>query len=184
MRYDSIGFSDGAEWFNLKVWEGESESPPEVTHQLALGHAVAFAYGTRFTNDNFVRADGRQVRPYGFAAYETWLAAFESPEVSAHHTKHHAHMLRYRRTAAASYMRQLTDVFPDAVVPLRAAAAHCERELESVQRLFDLSQSALARGFDAGDREEAQRLIGAALAADRAAVGQIEMVLAWLDMHW
>ena len=181
VRYDSIGFSDGAEWFNLKVWEGEGESSLGDTHWQALRHAVAFAYGTRFTNELFVRDDGRQVRPYGFAAYETWLNAFESPDVSAHHTEHHAHMLRYRRTAAALYVRELTDVFPVAAAPLQAAAVHYEHELESVQHLFDLSRAASARGFNAADRKEAQRLIRAALAADRAAVEQIELALARLD---
>lgn len=184
VRYDSIGFSDGAEWFNVKIWEGESGTSIKETHRSALRHAVAFAHGTRFTNEDFVRADGRQVRPYGFAAYETWLLAFESPEVPAHHTAHHAHMLRYRRAAAAGYMRELISAFPEAAAPFEAATGHYERELVSVQSLFDLSEVARAKGgFTSDDRSEAKRLIASALDADRAAVAQIEVALDRLGMQ-
>lgn len=183
VRYDSIGHSDGHEWFHLKMWEGESPEDAEEIHRSALRHAVEFANGTRFTDENFVMADGRQARPYGFAAYETWRDAFDSPEIGVHHSAHHTRMLQYRREAAAAYMRELVGIFPDAKAPLETAAAHYDNELQSVQPLFELCDT-VARGKRQPtdeERSDAQRLIGAALAADRAAVGQIELALTQLD---
>jgi len=183
VRYDSIGHSDGHEWFHLKIWEGDSAAPAEEIHREALRHAVEFAKGTRFSDENWIRADGRQVRPYGFAAYETWHEALDAPDVEVHHSVYHTRMLRDRRQAAAAYMRELVDILPAAAGPLEAAAAHYDRELEAVGPLFALFDAAAHAGrpMEGSERAELQRLISVALEADRAAVAQIEVALAQLQ---
>jgi hypothetical protein len=183
VRYDSIGHSDGHEWFHLKMWQGDSAAPEGEIHREALRHAVEFADGSRFTDENWIRADGRQVRPYGFAAYTTWHDAFDASEVVVPPSVHHTHMLRMRRTAAAAYMRELVDIFPDAAGSLQTAAKHYDSEVEHLQPLFDLVDTVARdrRRLTDDERSNVQRLIRAALEADRAAVGQIEVVLAQLD---
>ena len=73
-------------------------------------------------------------------------------------------------------MRELLTLFPD------AAAVHYDRELESLNPLYDLCAAASQRGaWEAEDRVEAGKLIGEALQADREAIASIEATLALID---
>ena len=66
--------------------------------------------------------------------------------------------------------------------PLEAAAIEYDRELESLNPLFDLCDIARERrAFTVEERVEARRLIGEALEADRKAIAQIEAALKILD---
>ena len=178
VRYDAIGHTDGVEWFNVTIYDEPSSADEKATQLTALRNAVAFANGTRYTDERFMRHNGKGI-PYGFAAYELWLEAFRSEDISPGHSHHHAEILRGRRLTAAAYLRELVTLFPDAAKPLEAAAAHYDRELESLNPLCDLCQAAGETGaWTAEGRVEAATLIGEALKADRAAIASIEAALA------
>ena len=177
VRYDALGPADPGGWFNVTVFEGPTEADERATHLLALRNALAFAEGTRFE-----QAGRPQTRPQGFAAYETWSAAFESGDMVNLPTRHHAKILTWRRELAADYMRELTGLLPEAAEPLQAAAADYDREHRALLALSSLVEDAHGRGaYTDDERAESRRLIGEALEADRAAVSRIETALAILD---
>ena len=87
-----------------------------------------------------------------------------------------------RRFAAATYLRELVAHFPEAAGPLEAAATHYDREMESLNPLHDLCDTACERqAWHAKDRSEAGKLIGDALEAEREAIARIEAALATID---
>lgn len=182
VRYDAIGHTDPAEWFNITVFDRPASVHEKKLHLNALRNAVAFALGTRFAADDEGDAKRRESPPHGFSAYELWQEAFESEDVPLEPSRYHTHILRERRISAAAYLRGLVAQFTQAAESLNAAAAQYDRELQSLNELYDLCAAAKDRGeFRPGDREEAQRLIGEALKADRAAIAGIEAVLAFID---
>ena len=183
VRYDLIGHADPVEWFNIRVYVEPSVEEEKGLHLTALQNAIAFAKGVRYTDERFVRHNGKRSIPYGFAAYELWGKAFESKDdIPLEITRHHAETLRRRRLVAAAYMRELTGLFPEAAEPLEAAAIHYDRELASLNPLYDLCVAAKkSKAWSAENRAEASRLIGEALKADREAVASIEGALALLD---
>ena len=64
---------------------------------------------------------------------------------------------------------------PKAAEPLEAAATHYDREMESLNPLHDLCDTACERqAWHAEDRSEAGKLIGDALEAEREAIASIE----------
>ncbi len=177
VRYDALGPGDPGGWFNVTVWEAPTEADERATHLMALGNAVALAEGTRFE-----QAGRPQARPQGLAAYEAWVAAFDSAAVIDQPSRHHAKILTWRRELAADYMRELTGLLPEAAEPLAAAADDYDREHRALQTLSALVEAAHQRGeYTADELAEARRLIAAALEADRAAVGRIEAARAILD---
>ena len=181
VRYDAIGHTDGVEWFNVTIYDQPSSADEKATQLTALRNAVTFANGTRYTDERFMRHNGKGI-PYGFAAYELWREAFKSEDVSSGHSHHHAETLRARRLSAAAYLRELVTIFPEAAEPLEAAAAHYDRELESLNPLYDLCGAAQkAKAITAEDRAEAGRLIGEALKVDREAIASIEAAMALID---
>ena len=118
----------------------------------------------------------------GFAAYQLWRDAFESENISPGHSHHHAETLRDRRLTAAAYLRELVTLLPEATEPLEAGAAHYDRELESLNPLYDLcAEARKIEAWRAEDRADASRLIGEALKADREAIASIESALALID---
>ena len=172
VRYDAIGYTDGAQWFNVKIFEKLSDKDEKTTHVEALQNALASAKGERYK---------RKKSSHGFAAYETWRKALESKEVPLEPSRYHAEILKGRRLAAAAYARELVTVFPEAKDPLEAAATQYDREVAALEPLYDLLETARDReAITSSQRAEARRLIGEALAADRAAVARIEAVLAVL----
>ena len=176
--YDALGPADPGGWFNVTVFEAPTEADEKATHRMALRNAVAFAEATRFEQAGRPRRE----RPQGFAAYETWSAAFESEDVVKQPLRHHAKILTWRRGLAADYMRELTRLLPEAAEKLQAAAADYDREHQALVQLSALVEAAHGRGaYTADERAEARRLIGEALEADRAAVSRIEAALAILD---
>lgn len=174
VRFDAIGHTDPIEWFRIGIFEPK-DLDDRALHLTALRNAVASGVGTRLENPP---------RPYGFDAYELWQNVFESADVPLDHSHRHAEVLEIRRKAAVSYLRELIDTFPDAAAPLEAAAAHYERELESLASLHDICHAAAsteAKAFTDDQRTEARRLIAKALNYDRQAVEQIEAALKVLE---
>ena len=173
VRFDAIGFGDPSEWFRVGTFEPK-DLDDNVLHLTSLRNAVAFANGTRYD---------RLKKPYGFAAYELWQEAFES-DVKLNATFLHTETLKQRREAAAAYLRELTYVYPAAAKPLQAAAAHYDREVESITTIFDLCVAATEhepKVFTPRQRAEIRSLIAQALKADRDAVAQIEAALKNLE---
>ena len=155
IKYDDFGGADGAEWFNVKVFEEQTTVDEKTTHLTALRNAIAFANGTRFAPDK-----RQKDRPIGFAAYELWRAAFKSEDIPLEPSRHHAETVKGRRLSAAAYLREIVTIFPEAKKPLEAAAAHYDQELESLNPLYDLCAAAKeAEAWSPKGRAEAQRLI-------------------------
>jgi len=90
VRYDAIGPADPSEWFNVTIYNQPSNADEKATQLTALRNAVAFANGTRYTDEHFMRPNGKQSIPYGFNAYELWGQAFESDDILPGHSHHHA----------------------------------------------------------------------------------------------
>ena len=181
VRYDAIGHTDPAEWFNITVFDQPASADQKGLHLMALRNAVAFAHGARYAAGDEGDAK-RRASPHGFSAYELWQKAFESEAIPLEPSRYHAHVLRERRVSAAAYIRGIVTQFPGAAAALNAAAAHYDRELRPLNMLYDLCAASKERGeFNAGDREEAQRFIGEALKEDREAIASIEAALALID---
>ena len=123
VRYDAIGHTDPAEWFNITVFDRPASVNEKKLHLNALRNAVAFAHGTRFAADDEGDAKRRE-SPHGFSAYELWQEAFQSEDVPLEPSRYHAHVLSERRISAAAYLRGLVAQFPEAAESLDAAAAH------------------------------------------------------------
>ena len=178
VRYDEVGQSEEIESIYMKVYCHPSTADEKTTHLTALQTAVAIAHATRFAADDARNANRRET-PHGFAAYETWRKAFESEDVPPNTTHHHLEMLMWRRVAAATYLRELAGLFPNAAESFKAAASHYDREMDSLNPLHDLCDTACDRqAWHAGDRAEARRHIGDALEAEREAIAYIEAALA------
>ena len=181
VRYDEFGFPDPNEPISMRVYDGPSTADERTTHLTALRNAVAIAHATRYA-PNDKRNANRRTTPHGFAAYELWRKAFELEDIPANTTHHHLEMLMWRRIAAAVYLRELVALFPEAAKPLEAGATHYDHEMESLNPLHDLCDTACERqAWHAGDRSQAGKLIGDALQADREAVASIEAALAIID---
>ncbi len=178
VRYDLIGYTDPAELFRVMVYDGPSLTDERELHRTALRNAVAFAHATRFAADDEGNAR-RRARPHGFAAYEIWREAFAAEEVPTFSSHHHITVLLGRRRAAAGYLRELKSLFPCEIAELQAAAVHYDHELEPLNIIHDLCNTACQRdAWHAKDRAQAGECIGFALEADKAAIACIEAALA------
>ncbi|MBT3211404.1 MAG: hypothetical protein HN345_05260 [Planctomycetaceae bacterium] len=185
VRYDLIGHEDGDDWLNVRVLQEPNDTASAALHIEALQNAVKFARGVQYSNENFRRPNGKQVTPYGFAAFETWVEAFESGVElgsSPNRQEHNANMLKFKRQAAADYLRELVAIFPKAAEPLKAGAAHYDREQKKVHLLSQLfSKVGERESMTKEERANAAKLITEALEAERAAIEQIEGALAMLE---
>lgn len=181
VRYDEIGHAEPEESIWVIVYEQPSTADERDTHLTALRNAVAYAHAKRYAEGDERNAN-RRATPHGFAAYSVWQQAFTSAEVPVNGTHHHLEMLMYRRVAAAIYLRELCSIFPEAAEQLGAAAAHYDREMDSLNPLHDLCDAACEREmWLAEDRAKARQLIEDALKSDREAIVSIEAALITLD---
>lgn len=169
VRYDAIGHTEPSEWFCVLVYEGPSEMDAKEVYLRALRNAVAFANGTRFESEHYIK-DAR-----GDAAYTLWFEALEHEGIVAKHSIAHAWGLTATRGHAALYLRELVDIFPEAAPQLKAAATHYDREVDIARRLEAFCSAAHeAGGFTAQSRAEARTMVHQALAADREAISNIQ----------
>ncbi len=181
VRYDEIGHAEAEESIWVMPYDGPSTADERATHITALRNAVAYAHARRYAEDDERNAN-RRALPHGFAAYDVWQQAFESEDVPVNVTHHHLEMLMYRRVAAAAYLRELADFFPAAAKSLEAAAHSYDREMDSLNPLHDLCDTACDReSWLAEDRAQARQFIGSALESDREAIASIEAGLAILE---
>ncbi len=173
VRYDLIGHTDGAEWFNVKILKTLSDKDERTVHVDALRNALASASGERYKRKNSAQ---------GLAAYELWAGVLTSEDVPLEPTRYHSEILRGRRLAAAAYTRELVTLLPEAEASLNAAAQAYDREVETLTPLYDLLEAAKDRdAITDGERAEARRLINRALELDRSAITHIEGALTALD---
>ncbi len=181
VRYDDIGHADPAELFSVLVYEGASAEKDESIHLTALRNAVAFAHATRFAADDEANAR-RRARPHGFTAYEIWRKAFLAEDVPTFTSHHHITVLVARRRAAATYLREIAPSFPAAAVQLGLAATQYDHELEPLNAIHVLCNTACERdAWLAKDRARARECIDDALHAERNAIAGIERALGLLD---
>ena len=181
VRFDLIGHADPAELFSVLVYESPSTTNENETHLTALRNAVGFAHATRFAADDERNAK-RRAAPHGFAAYELWQKAFAAEDVPTFKSHHHIEVLLARRLAAASYLREIALLFPNAAAQLEAAAVHYDHELEPLHVIHDLCNAACERdAWHADERAKAREAIGDALQADRQAVAGIGAALTILN---
>lgn len=181
IRYDAMGYTDGAQWLNIRVFDGLSDRDERAIHVRALRNAVRYAKGIRYSDENFVRENGKATDPYGLRAYDVWQRAFASEDIPIEPSRYHAEVLRMRRSFAASYARSLAERLPETGTELAAAADHYDRGMTFLGPLHELLEGAKTRGsITAEERDEAADLIGKALAEDREAIGRIESALAQL----
>lgn len=170
VRYDADWENQGGDWFNIMVFDDVKNADDVTLHRMALTNALSFADGTRLGEHRWTQ---------GLHAYETWLAAFESPDLPDI-THHHANMLTYRRELAVEYLRDLSAIFEGAAEPLAAAASHYEREHALLEQLKTRANTGRMDGYTDQDRTEMSRLLRAAFEEERAAVDQIRVALAML----
>ena len=178
VRFDLIGHTDPAELFSVMVYDGPNPTDERELHLTALRNAVAFAHATRFTGDDEGNAR-RRARPHGFAAYELWREAFAAEDVPTFKSHHHIVVLLARRLAAASYLREVESLFPNAAAELKAAAMHYDHELEPLRVIHDLCNTACKRdAWHPDERSKAMKAVGDALQADQLAVSNIAAAIA------
>lgn len=177
VRYDMIGHADPVEWFSVRILKEVKPDTDRALYLESLRNAVAFAEGTQYSDATFKDSKGKQHKPYGFAAYETWKAAFESGEKLGREPdrqRWNAVMLRNKRTAARDYLKEMVKELPEAGDHLEAGANYYDEELAVVAELLALLDGARRQEtFSPEQRTEAGRLIGEALAVEKRAVGEI-----------
>lgn len=182
IRYDAIGLSDGAQKFEVMVFEEAVSEGDETRHVRALQNGVRLAHGVRYSDRQFIKDNGEPTNPYGFAAYELWRKAFDSEDLPLETSRYHSEILRDRRQLAASYMRELATRFSEAAEVLAAAATHYDREVEFLIPLNELCTAARDNEtITAEERAEAGRLIGEALKEEKKAIARIAAALEILD---
>ena len=163
---------------------GQNPSMPSApiykrTHLKALRNAVAFAHDTRWepATDSDHHGGTR-----GLDAYGLWREAIESGDAAPEHSQYHAYDLKVFRGHAATYLRELTGIFPAVYSELAQAATDYIRLAETANTLHDLCAEAKnAGGFSDEARAEAARLVTAAQKSDRSAIASIEAALVVLD---
>ncbi len=180
--YDAFG---PFEAFDVRILETPNTEDKRDLHRKALQNAVRFANGTQYTDETFKTPDGKQKKPYGFAAYDTWRDAFTSGEKlksGPRRQRHNALMVRRKRRGAAAYLRELTTIFPEAAEHLEAGAAQYDRELQVANSLVELFESVGERDeYTEAERASAGKLIAEAVKTERKAVAQIEAALAVIE---
>ena len=185
IRYDAFGPADPFEAFEVRILETPNAEDKRDLHRKALQNAVRFANGTQYTDETFKTPDGKQKKPYGFAAYDTWRDAFTSGEKlksGPRRQRHNALMVRRKRRGAAAYLRELTTIFPEAAEHLEAGAAQYDRELQVANSLVELFESVGERDeYTEAERASAGKLIAEAVKTERKAVAQIEAALAVIE---
>ena len=171
IRYDALGKTDGAQWFNIRTFENILDLDEKPTHLAALNNAISFADGKRFKEEH-------EETQRGLLAYDLWRKAFESKDVSPEPSRYHAEILKGRRQAASQYMRKLIPKFPEADKYLEEAAVHYDNEFEILDSLHDLCSLAHEAGvFSAEERSDARRFIGEALKSEQMAIASIKAAI-------
>jgi hypothetical protein len=118
---------------------------------------------------------GGHAPAHGLAAWEMWLKAFHEGTVSVNDIANHAGILIDARTAAAIYLTEVTQHFPEgAHEPLRAAAGWYDEVVDAMRDLRDLRDLG---AVGAPDLQEGAVILAKALEAEHAALMSLQQVL-------
>ncbi|HJS73866.1 MAG TPA: hypothetical protein VJ921_06225 [Vicinamibacteria bacterium] len=159
--FDGFGYCDPVNWYHvMSPAEKQSVNRPEAATR-ALDQALEYAQGKRFDPS----AGCNPVDAIGFEAYGLWKEAFLRGQANPGASFGHAGFLRWARTQAAIFARELE----------RAdASEHYETEVEAVRRLEDVCRGAAGRGkFEPSEVWEAARHLDDALLAERNAIQRL-----------
>ena len=174
--YDQFGYTDPVNWYHVMVMDAPREVDRKTGEVRSLKHAVAFARGKRYDRTTICYPTDA----VGFAAYELWRDAFRDGSADVRFAAGHALYLQWARECAAQYLRESAG--PGAPgQALSSAAAFYDQEVEAVTKLVEVCRQARdQKGFSPSATQDASAALDAALAADRKAVGQIEVALSLL----
>ena len=176
--FDGFGHCDGQEWYYVMTF-GDHTPPDEPgLVAAALNDAVAYANGTRYQKD----ACCYPVAGVGFEAYEVWRDALARGLPDTNSIDVNAKQLKINRQHAAIFLRESAQrLGGPAAQALSDAAACYDMEVAAVAEVRDISRAADKGGeFTAAHQREAVANVGAALEADRLAIGHIESALGLL----
>ena len=175
VQFDKFGYTDPVNWYCVFVLGKSEPFDGKALAVQSLDQAVAYAHDTRFKKKDCCYP----VDAIGLEAYELWMDAFLTGEVNLRFAHGHASALRWMRSNASEYMREISDLFPDGIGQnLLNAAAYYDMEVGAAERLLKICREASDKdGFSTGMTREAVATLNAALEADRKAVGEIETTL-------
>lgn len=137
--YDQFGYTDRVNWYYVLVLGAPKPVGLRQVAIQSLQQAVEFAQGRRYQLEEACY----NVDALGFAAYELWREAFHRGEVDLRFAPDHARQLRWLRTQAAAYLRELEGDMPEGSQPALAQAAACyDAEVEAAASLEHLCRVA------------------------------------------
>ena len=173
--YDEFGYNDDAQWYYVIVFGDHTPPDERAVTMDALEDAVSYANGTHYDKDICCYP----VAAVGFAAYEVWREALVTGLSDAASVRHNAGELKFNRQQAAEFLREVVNLFKAPVAQVLSDGAACyDMEVAALTDVRDIARAA----YEAGEFQEAQRReaisgIGAALAAEKLAIGHIRSAL-------
>jgi beta-lactamase regulating signal transducer with metallopeptidase domain len=187
-RFDAIGTNKPSGLFSVLIYDPQKRVDAKNLHVKALRNAIKFGNGVAY--EPYARSYPVDAR--GFAAFELWRDAITSgapiPEQHApksggiiNDSHYHSGELKILRRYAATYLRELVDIFPVATSELEKAASHYDRVVEastSLMAVFDRAKKAKELTPEA--RSEASNLIAVALQGERGAIAAIGTALTFI----
>ena len=119
----------------------------------------------------------------GFAAYEVWREALVADLPDTTSVLNNASELKFNRQQAAEFLRESTVHFDTPVAQALSDAAACyDMEVAVLSEGRNIARAAYEAGaFSAAHRREVVSGVGAALEADKLAIGHIESALEMLE---
>ena len=176
--FDGFGHCDSQEWYYVITFGDHTPPAEPALVAAALKDAVAYANGTRYDKD----ACCYRVAGVGFEAYEVWRDALAKGLPDTSSIGVNANQLKINRQHAAIFLRESARCLGGRVAQALSDAAACyDMEVAAVAEVRDISRAACEEGeLTAVHQREAVANVGAALAADRLAIGHIESALGLL----
>ncbi len=165
--WDAFGTSDPVNWFCVMIIKPHTKPfNAYAAHRLVIQRAVEASQGMRPANTGEAKA-------HGLAAWELWLESLrERSRVSMVFAREHASFLRSYRKAAAIYLSEIEQHFPEGTrFHLRAAAEHYDAISEEMTKLRDLDDE------DALDVDSCTELVSQAFQHENEALAELQVVL-------
>jgi RNA polymerase sigma factor (sigma-70 family) len=176
--YDQFGYNDYAQWYYVIVFGDHTPPDERAITMVALKDAVSYANGTHYDKD----ACCYPVAAVGFAAYEVWREALVASLPDTTSVRNNASELKFNRQQAAEFLRESADRFDTPVAQSLSDAAACyDMEVAVLSEVRNIARTAYEEGaFSTAHRREAASGVGAALEAEKLAIGHIQSALAML----
>ncbi len=177
--YDEFGYNDDAQWYYVIVFGDHTPPDERAIATAALKDAVSYAEGTHYDKDTCCYP----VAAVGFAAYEVWRDVLVAGLPDAASVRNNAGELKFNRQQAAEFLRESADLFDAPVAQVLSDAAACyDMEVAILTEVRNIARAAYEGGeFSAVHRREAVSGVGAALEAEKLAIGHIKSALTMLE---